>query len=101
MTMRHLSHQASALQGAAPGTGHVRFGPGFIEEHELFRIEAPLLHTPQIALERHVGTLLLGGPQYFFLTSGANAEGPGRGSPCSAWSAVSPASRQASDPGCD
>src|SRR5262245_32663507 len=88
MAVRNMSHQSGAFQRPAPRTGHVRFGPGFIEEYEPFRIEAPLRDMPQITLQRHVGTLLLGGSEYFFLTSGASAEGLGRGSPYSASSGV-------------
>src|SRR5262245_15598182 len=91
MAVRDMGHQAGSFQRPAPSTGHVRFGPGFIEEYESFRIEAQLRDTPQIALQRHVRTLLLGGLEYFFLMSGAIAEGHGRGSPCSGQSAVVPA----------
>jgi len=46
VAMRDLGHQAGSFQRPAPSTGHVRFGPGFIEEYKPFRIEAQLRDTP-------------------------------------------------------
>ena len=55
-----------AREAASPQTGHIRFGPGFVEEHESVRVESALLHTPEGTLLGYVRTLLFAGPQDFF-----------------------------------
>ena len=46
--------------------GHVRLGPGLIQEHEPARIKLALRALPPAAVLRDVRPILLGGRQAFF-----------------------------------
>jgi hypothetical protein len=46
--------------------GHGGLGPGLVDEHQAFGINAPLVAPPAGALAGDVGPLLFGGAQGFF-----------------------------------
>ena len=58
--------QPLAPGAAAMTAGHVRLGPGLIEEHEPARIQLALRALPLPAALRDVRPILLGGRQAFF-----------------------------------
>jgi hypothetical protein len=66
VTMRHAADQALAAWGAAMGAGHVRLGPGLINEDEAGRVDPPLVPPPALTLGDDVRPALLGGVQAFF-----------------------------------
>jgi hypothetical protein len=47
--------------------GHLRRGPGFIDEDEAFRIEIELLIEPGLPALQNVGAILLAGVRGLFL----------------------------------
>ena len=59
VSMRRIVHAAPAPLGPASPTGHVRLGPGFIEEHEPGQIERVLRCLPLLASPLYVGSVLL------------------------------------------
>jgi hypothetical protein len=48
------------------GAGHVRLGPGLVDEDQACGIDAALMAAPALALGGDVGPMLLGGVQTFF-----------------------------------
>ena len=66
VTMRNFGDEAFATQDAAVGAGHVRFGPGLIDEDEARGIERPLMPPPPEPPARNVRSILLAGVQAFF-----------------------------------
>ncbi len=58
--------QPLAPGAAAMTAGHVRLGPGLIQEHEAARIKLALCALPPAAALRDVRPILLGGHQAFF-----------------------------------
>ena len=64
--VRHSGEQALATGRAAMGAGHVRLGPGLVDEHQPRRVDAPLMVAPSLALARNIGSMLLGGAQALF-----------------------------------
>jgi hypothetical protein len=61
-----LSARAVAARWAAVKPGHVRLGPGFIDEDQFARVQARLLLAPFGARLGDVRTVLLGRPKDFF-----------------------------------
>jgi hypothetical protein len=61
-----VADQALAAWGAAMGAGHVRLGPGLINEDEAGRVDPPLVPPPALTLGGDVRPALLGGVQAFF-----------------------------------
>ena len=69
MAMRHLRHQALATGRASVLAGHVRLGPGFVDEDQPVGVDVTLMALPAIALAPDVSAILLGGVQRFFYRS--------------------------------
>jgi hypothetical protein len=55
-----------AARCAAMGAGHVRLGPGLVDEHETRRIKLTLMPPPSRPLACDIGPILLAGVQAFF-----------------------------------
>ena len=66
VTMGPVRAQPLAPGAAAMTAGHVRLGPGLIQEHESARIKLALRALPPAAALRDVRPILLGGRQAFF-----------------------------------
>ena len=64
--MGHLRHQALAADRPPVLAGHVRLGPGFIDEDQSIGIDITLMALPPFALAPDVGPILLRGVQSFF-----------------------------------
>ncbi len=71
--MRGPSRQARALQPPAAERGHVRFHPGFINEHKPSRVDPVLMALPAGAAAGNVGPLDLGGEDGLFLNDRPSA----------------------------
>ena len=72
MAMRHFVHQAFAPGSSSVESHQIGFRPGFIKKYQLIRIHARLLHDPGRSLTGHIGTILLGSLQNFFLKVNCN-----------------------------
>jgi len=57
--MREAHPQPFAFQASSMTAGHVRCGPGLIDEYEAFGFEVDLTVEPVPALSQDVGTVLL------------------------------------------
>lgn len=66
MAVRHFSDQPLAFRSPAAQPGHIRADTGFIDEHQVSRIERCLALTPGVAGGLDVRTILLGGVLCFF-----------------------------------
>jgi len=66
VTIWHLGMEPLAFGSPATQRGHVRFRPGFINEHEPPGIKPPLIFLPLPAPSCHLGTELFGGQHAFF-----------------------------------
>ena len=67
MPMWNMGDKTFAHQGASAPPGHFGVGPAFIHEHEFAGGFPRQLFVPARSLFGHVGPLLLGGVQRFFL----------------------------------
>src|SRR5436190_6712328 len=68
--MRHTLDHPHPTRRSGAGAGHVGFGPGFVEEHQLFDRHVLQLLVPELSCRLHVGSILLGGAEgLFFNTS--------------------------------
>src|SRR5215203_1001258 len=65
--MRHASPQALPARGPSVAPGHVRGGPGLVDEHQPRRVEIQLALEPRLAPLADVGPVLLGGMRRLFL----------------------------------
>src|SRR5215203_2993835 len=65
--MRHASPQALPARGPSVAPGHVRGGPGLVDEHQPRRVEIQLALKPRLAPLADVGPVLLGGMRRLFL----------------------------------
>ena len=74
MTPGLLADQPFAARTAAIGADHLGIGPGLIDEHQFFRVEAGLTGFPALACLRHVGPLLLAACRLFFVADGVALE---------------------------
>lgn len=63
VAMRPMLDHPYAARGPAVQTNHVRLGPGFVEEHELFEVDAPQTPIPKTTFDSYVRPLLLRGMQ--------------------------------------
>ena len=66
MPMRHSVDDTVAARCPAVKPGHVRLGPGFIDEDQFARVQARLLLAPFGARLGDVRTVLLGRPKDFY-----------------------------------
>ena len=67
MTMRDFGDQPFATPRSSPQPGHVRFDPRFVEKHEPLDVESGL-SDPELGTPRgHIGAVLLGRMNDFFL----------------------------------
>ena len=48
-------------------TGHLRVGPGFVDENKPSRVDSQHFHPPPGTLGLYVGAILFGRVDYFFL----------------------------------
>src|SRR3978361_1629098 len=65
--MRHSANQPLASARAAAKPGHIRLGPGLVDEYKLSRVQLWLLATPFGARFGNVRTVLLGSMERLFL----------------------------------
>src|SRR5690242_10488891 len=70
---RSLFHQTRAQWRAAVGTGHVRFGPCFVDENDLGRIDLLLRSAPLRSLLGNIGAILLAGDLRLFFRDCSSA----------------------------
>src|SRR5437773_2555052 len=70
---RSLFHQPRAQRRATVAARHVRFGPSFINKHDLAGIDSLLRSTPQSTLLRDIGTILFFGHQRLFFRDCSSA----------------------------
>src|SRR4029077_185696 len=68
---RHAINQSHAAWGVAVEPHHVGVDAGFIDKNQAGGVKQALLADPPAARPCHVGTLLFGGAQAFFLASDA------------------------------
>jgi hypothetical protein len=47
-------------------TGHVRFGPGLVDEYPALRVKPALMRLPPVSATGDVGAILFAGVQRFF-----------------------------------
>ncbi len=66
VAVRNLGDERLAAATPAAGAGHVRFGPGFVNENKAGGINPRLVFFPAEAAPGDIGTVLLGGEQGFF-----------------------------------
>jgi hypothetical protein len=64
--MGHPADQARASLASTMGSRHVGFGPGLVDEDEMFWIKRWLTASPSSTRRCHVGPVLLGGEHGFF-----------------------------------
>jgi hypothetical protein len=57
--MRGIVQDSLAALGSASQAGHIRLGPGFIEEHQPGRVQFDLRLLPVFARLFYVGSVLL------------------------------------------
>ena len=65
--MGHADAQALAAQATAMRAGHLRRGPGLVDEDEAVRVEINLPVEPVLAPFQDVGAILLAGVRSLFL----------------------------------
>jgi len=63
-----------ARWGSSAPTGHLGVGPAFVHKHQPSRIYSRQLFRPVRPLFSHVGTILLGGVQRFFIGQTPSSE---------------------------
>ena len=67
MAVRHADAQALAAPAAAVRAGHLRRGPGLVDEDETLGVEIDLAVEPVLAPLQDVGAILLAGVRGLFL----------------------------------
>ena len=66
MTVRDLRDQALSNRASASDRGHVRLGPGLIDENQSSGIDLMLMGLPLLAPARDVRAVLFAGVEAFF-----------------------------------
>jgi hypothetical protein len=61
-----VSEQPRAALAPSPERGHVRLHPGFIDKHEVARVDLALMAFPPLTLPRQFRPVLLGRQNGFF-----------------------------------
>jgi hypothetical protein len=63
MAKRRGGFEAAPAWGPAIEPDHIRLGAGFINEHEMFRVQIRLAGAPVLARLGDIGAVLFGGAQ--------------------------------------
>jgi hypothetical protein len=66
--VRDLVDQSAPARRPPVKAGHIRLGPGLVDEDEPRRINVLLILAPSVPVALHVGTVLFAGDERLFLS---------------------------------
>jgi len=68
MAVRDFGDQPASARRPAAAAGHVRLGPGFVDEDQPRRVDAPLMLSPSQTMALYVRAVLLARHEGLFLS---------------------------------